>query len=470
MQMAAGPKPFNLFRWFSLASLFIIVAVAIALAVAATRFVMTESVDRDAMLSAQFIQSIADVEILHAHFPPSLKMGEFLDARVDGAQFGIPNDQLARVRREFFDHITRMPDVLLASVYAADGVIIWSTNANMIGQRVLENDDLSEAFRSNKTVTTFRRKAHGGPIEGQFQRSPRGQYIENYIPLVDSTGKVACVIEIYKEPQDLITRMNRGYMLLWLATAIGGTVIYVSLFWIVRHASGLLASQQRKLIDNETLVVLGEMSSAVAHGLRNPLASIRSSAELALDADSPSVHKNLDDIITQVDRLSKWVRELLLSSRPLSDEYEKVNLVEAVHEALTTYEQQIRRAGIQVDWTPEPAPAVVSHPVLLSQLLSSVLSNAIEAMPKGGRLNLTLDADKRKQHLILTVSDSGSGMSPALLEKAFKPFHTTKRGGIGVGLVLVRRIVERFGGEVHIESRENLGTDVHLTFRVAGGG
>jgi signal transduction histidine kinase len=470
MNMALAAKPFNLFRWFSLVSLVIILVVAILLGLAASRFLMSESIDRDAMLSAQFIKSIADVEVIHGNFSPGLTLGEFLDKRVDGARLGVPHEQLVKSHEEFFDHIVRLPDVLLANVYAPDGVVIWSTNPKLVGGRSLERAKLDEAVRTRDTVTTEHHGPDSCPAEAYFMRVPHRLYLESFIPLQDSSGEVLSVIEIYKEPVDLIARMKRGFILLWIATALGGAAIYLSLFWFVRHASHLLDDQQRQLVENETLTLLGEMSTAVAHSLRNPLASIRSSAELALEVDAGPLHKNLGDIITQVDRMSKWVRELLLSARPLSGDQEPVDLAAALDDTLAGYEPQIRHAGIEVDWQTVPAPKVISHPVLLQQLLSSLFSNAIEAMPHGGRLAIHLEPDRRRQQLTLTISDTGSGMTPAVLEMAFKPFHTTKRGGLGVGLMLVRKIVERFGGAVRIESRENAGTNVHLTFRATAGG
>lgn len=468
MQYTAA-KSFNLFRRFSLVSLLIILVVAVLLGTAATRFLMRESIDRDAMLSAQFIKSIADVEVIHGNFSPGLSLSEFLDKRIDGDRRGVSHEQLLKSHEEFFDHIVHLPDVLLATVYAPDGVVIWSTNPKLVGGRALDPIKLAEAVRGGNTVTT----EHYGPdayvAEAYFMRSPHSLYLESFIPLLDSQGEVLSVIEIYKEPVDLIARMNRGLILLWIATALGGAVIYLSLFWFVRSASRLLDDQQRQLVENETLALLGEMSTAVAHSLRNPLASIRSSAELALEVDPGPLHKNLSDIIRQVDRMSKWVRELLMSARPLSGEQESVDLTAALIETLSAYEPQINHAGIEVDWSIIQVPRVVSHPVLLQQLLGSVFANAIEAMPRGGRLAIRLEPDSRRQLLNLTVSDTGSGMSPAMLEMAFKPFHTTKRGGLGIGLMLVRKIVERFGGTVSIDSQENTGTNVHLTFRAATG-
>lgn len=468
--MVSGPQPFNLLRWFSLVSFGLIAAVAVSLAISATRYAVVESIERDALLTAQFIRALTEGEIRHANFGPGVTMGEFLDSREDGSADGIDRLHLERVRREFFDHVSSLPDALQTNIFAPDRTIVWSTNPELVGRRLLDREELEQAFEVKTHVAHAHWRVEGGRTEQQFIRSPQGLYFENYIPLTDNAGNVVSVVEIYKEPADLIARMERAYLLLWLAAGLGGGLIYLGLFWIVRRASRLLAAQQHQLIENETLVALGEMSSAVAHGLRNPLAAIRTSAELALDLDCSPARKNIHDIVLQVDRLSKWVRELLLCSSQLNDEHEAVDLVGAVNEVLNTFEPQIAKAGIQLEWSPAAAPKVLSHPVLLNQALNSVLANALEAMPKGGRLRLELTRDQRRKRLILSVSDTGIGMSEPQQVLAFKPFYSTKRGGLGVGLSLVKRIMERFGGAVSLTSREQVGTHVCLSFRVAEGG
>ncbi|MHC5349296.1 sensor histidine kinase [Metapseudomonas furukawaii] len=462
------PPEFNLLRWFSLVSLVVIASVAIGLGVISTRFVLTESIERDAMLSAQFIQSIADAETRHVALPASMTMGELLDARQDAYH---PQTMLAarqRARSEFLDHIALLPDALLANVYGADRVIVWSTNPSLVGKDLSGHDDLEQAFAHPRQVATSYDAVSGSRSEQKFLRAPRTLFIENYIPLLDDQGNVATVVEIYKEPRDLVSRIQRGFMLIWLASALGGGLIYLGLFWIVRRASLLLARQQSQLIANETFVALGEMSSAVAHSLRNPLASIRSSAELAQEMVDPPVRKNITDIISQVDRMSKWVRELLISARPMSGEFEAVEPIAAIHEALHGFDQQIRHSGVRVEFRAEAAPAVISHRVLLAQVLNSLLANAIEAMPNGGLLRIEVTPDSSGKRLALAITDTGQGMSRKQETLAFKPYYTTKQGGLGVGLVMVKRIMERFGGQVSLTSREREGTRICLNFKVAG--
>jgi len=458
------PKRLHLIRYFSLVSFVVITTVVVSLAIVSTRFLLIESVRREGLLTAQAVRSIAEMERRHADMSLDMTMGVLLEPGREASGSEPLRRAIARVRSEFLDHITHLPDVLLVNLYGADRVIFWSTNPRLIGRRV-DNADLEEAFSSGDAVA-----ATTGEHLGESFFGPPGElYVGHYIPLGDGAGRVATMVAIYKEPVDLIARIQRSYLLCWLAAVLGGVLIYLGLFWMVWRLSELLAAQQKQLIANETAVALGEMSTAVAHSLRNPLAAIRSSAELALDVDAPPIRKNIEDIIGQVDRLSKCVSELLISSRPLCGDREAVDPVAAVDDVLHAFDQQIRAAGIRVDWPAQPAPAVISHRVLFAQVLNSVISNAIEAMPRGGTLRIRIAVDVRERRLRLTVGDSGNGMTREQMAMAFKAFYTTKRGGLGVGLVLVKRIMERFGGSIRLDSREREGTDVCLVFRTAEG-
>lgn len=458
-------QPFNLLRWFSLISMMVIGTVAVALGAVSTRFVITESVQRDALLTSQFIQAIAAAEVRHVSIPNVRTMGELLDPRKDKDFPDVDPMARASARGEFLDHIKHLPDVILVNIFAPDRMVIWSTNPELMGTTIHADEDLDHAFGSKTTVSASYHSVDKARMEQKFITPPDHIFIENYIPLFDADHEnVTAMVEVYKEPTDLIDRMQRGLAMIWLATALGGGLIYLGLYWIVRRAAILLETQQKQLITNETFVALGEMSSAVAHSLRNPLANIRSSAELALEFDSGAAHKNINDIIAQVDRMSKWVRELLQSLRPLNDEAEPVNLVACLHDSLLAFEYQIAKEKIHVVFEPKETPMVLSQQVQLTQILNSLMANALEAMDKEGTLTLALEPID-PAGICLVVSDTGKGMNEEQRSMAFRPFFTTKQGGLGVGLVLVKRIMERFGGAVTLDSREGEGTTVRMSFK-----
>ncbi|WP_367863026.1 ATP-binding protein [Pseudomonas guariconensis] len=459
-------KPFDLLRWYAWVSLAIIVSIAVGLGLISSRFIINESVERDALLSAQFIQAIADAEVRHVSIPNVRTMGELLDPRTDQAMPDVDPDARRRARGEFLDHIAHLPDMLLANIYAPDRTVIWSSNPALTGKSIESDEDLEQAFEYKMQVSASYHDFEDARSEQKFVTPPQQLFIENYIPLFDADGeRVTAMVEIYKEPHHLIVRIEHGLLLIWLAIAIGASLVYFGLYGIMRRAARVMAVQQKRLISNETYVALGEMSSAVAHSLRNPLASIRSSAELAQAFDEGPAQKNISDIISQVDRMSQWVRQLLQSLRPLNDDAVPVDLSQVLQESLQAFAVPLARSGVNLDVKPLPSVQVVGHPVLLGQIFNSLIANALESMEKGGQLRVEVVRRDRRS-LTLRLSDTGRGMSDQQQRMAFRPFFTTKQGGLGVGLVLVKRIMERFAGSVRLSSREGQGTSVSLNFRL----
>ena len=251
-----------------------------------------------------------------------------------------------KARGEFLDHIAHLPDTLLANIYAPDRTVIWSTNPALVGKLIEGDGDLDRAFEYKMRVSASYHNFEQARAEQKFVTPPEQLLIENYIPLFDADGDtVTAMVEIYKEPRDLIVRIEHGLILIWLAITVGAALVYIGLYGIMRRAARVMAVQQKRLINSETFVALGEVSSAVAHSLRNPLASIRSSAELAQAFDEGPAQRNINDIISQVDRMSQWIRQLLQSLRPLNDEAVPVDLPQVLQESLQSFAVQLDRSG-----------------------------------------------------------------------------------------------------------------------------
>ncbi|NIE74782.1 HAMP domain-containing histidine kinase [Pantoea sp. Ap-967] len=470
-EASAARKPFDLLRWYAWVSLAFILSVAAGLGLISSRFIIDESIERDALLTAQFITSIADAEVRHVSIPDIRTMGELLDPRTDHtAMPGVDPQARRKARGEFLDHIAHLPDMLLVNIYAPDRTVIWSSNPALMGKLIEGDEDLDRAFEYRLRVSASYHSVEQARSEQKFITPPEQLFIENYIPLLDADAdEVMAMVEIYKEPHDLIVRIEHGLILLWVAIAVGAALVYVGLYTIMRRAVRLMAVQQKRLIGSETYVALGEVSSAVAHSLRNPLASIRSSAELAQAFDEGPAQRNINEIISQVDRMSQWIRQLLQSLRPLNDETVPVELSQALQESLQAFAVPLARAGVALDVPALPAVQVLAQPALLAQVFSSLIDNALESMGEGGRLKVEL-VKRDRRSVTLRLSDNGKGMSEQQQRMAFRPFFSTKQGGLGVGLVLVRRIMERFGGSVRLSSSQGHGTRVSLTFRLANKG
>jgi signal transduction histidine kinase len=464
------PRHFNLLRWFSIASLALLVPVAVVTGVVLSRFVAEEALQHDGAVTAEFIENTVAVEGRQIGLgPAALDLSRFMDQRVDPGPYGVERAAADRARTEVLEHLGTLPRVLLASLYGMDGRIVWSTNPSLVGSESRDNEELQEAFRSRRQVVRRHASNISQKEEQRFVVQPTAFFVENYLPLLDSRGRVGVVLEVYKEPEHLVSVVKRGQIVVWTATLAGGVVIYLGLYSIVRRAAALMAEQQKQLVENESLVTVGEMASALAHSLRNPLGTVRSSAELALGTDDPSVRKNAEDIIAQVDMLSASVRELLVYSRPLTAEAQPLDLCSVLGNVLDSFARVFVKNSIRVTWNPEHrCPLVHGNVALMTQALHSVISNAVEAMPKpGGEIRIDIRVVEQPPRVEVVIRDNGIGMTTKQLAMAFKPFHTTKPHGLGVGLPMLRRVMERFGGSVTLSSVEDAGTAVRLQFRIA---
>jgi two-component system, NtrC family, sensor histidine kinase HydH len=248
---------------------------------------------------------------------------------------------------------------------------------------------------------------------------------------------------------------------------LSGALLFAGLFWIMRRAERVMRHQQRQLVANESMAAVGEMAAAVAHGIRNPLASIRTSAELWADAGSDTAQEQARDIVSEVDRLEVWVRSLLTYADQGRAKTETLDLNSLLSTAVEGYQREFARLGITTKFTlANNLPQIHGNPGLLAQMLNSIIANAIEAMPQGGTLSLESELSASQRAIHLRFSDTGMGIAPDRLNKVFQPFATSKRKGLGFGLPLVKRTLERIGGSIHIDSRVGQGTQVTLIFPV----
>ena len=288
--------------------------------------------------------------------------------------------------------------------------------------------------------------------------------IEVYIPVQDAaTHRVVGVAELYMLPTRLIDSVHEVTRYVWLACAGGGLLTYLVLVWMVMQADRQIAAQQRTIVTNESLAAVGDMASAVAHGLRNPLASIRSSAELI--AMGPEQPREANDIMSEVDRLQAWIAKLLAYAQQGGRALQPLCLRELLDTVLAGHAPRARRQGIAVSCElAADLPQVWADAPALEQVVDNLVSNALDAMPSGGQLRLS--AALEKGVLSLVVADNGVGISADDLERVFTPFHTTKRSGLGVGLPLARRSIERLGGTLTLESRLGQGTSARIRWPV----
>jgi signal transduction histidine kinase len=156
------------------------------------------------------------------------------------------------------------------------------------------------------------------------------------------------------------------------------------------------------------------------------------------------------------------VRRLLSYSQPLGDKAEPVQVGALVQASLAGFERELDRRHIRTTVEIDvPLPPVRADALMLEHVFNSLIANAMEAVQRDGRIGVAVQRDGERG-LRVSVTDTGPGMTPKEMQGAFKPFHTSKPKGIGIGLPLARRIVQRFGGSIALASAPGAGTTVDV--------
>ena len=217
---------------------------------------------------------------------------------------------------------------------------------------------------------------------------------------------------------------------------------------------------QEQLRKTEQIAELGTLASGMAHEIGTPMNVILGRAEYLLQRTADEgMKKGLTTIIMQIERITKVMNQLLAFARRRTPERRIVDLGAIVDETLDIFQDLITHSRITVEKAIEAdVPAVSADRDQLIQVLINLVINSLHAMPEGGKLRLSLD--REDSHVRLGVSDTGHGMPEEIRSKIFEPFFTTKDfgKGTGLGLTVVKGIVEEHGGTIAVESVVGKGT------------
>jgi two-component system, sporulation sensor kinase E len=243
-----------------------------------------------------------------------------------------------------------------------------------------------------------------------------------------------------------------------------------------------LTTEQR--IEDERTSSILLLAAGVAHELGNPLNSLtihlqlvaRKLKKLGKSPEANSIQESIDVCREEVTRLDGIITHYLEAIRPSPPDLAETSLPEVLAEVLKFQKREFEDRGIAVEAeTPAELPPVMADRNQVKQVFFNITKNAMESMEPGGRLMIKSRADDDSVYLLF--GDSGSGIRQEDLVRLFQPYHTTKPGGHGLGLMIVQRIMRLHGGQVGVESREGKGTVVTLQFprkdrrvRMLGGG
>jgi signal transduction histidine kinase len=222
----------------------------------------------------------------------------------------------------------------------------------------------------------------------------------------------------------------------------------------------------------DRLAAVGEMAAAIAHEVKNPLAGIEVMAGLLRRkmSDAPEAHAALTDIIKEAKMANAIVQEVLDFVRPIRLQMEHTSIAEAVDAAVQLADTQARRGDVSVDVrVAQDLPLIQGDRYQLAQIFTNLLANAYEAM--GGRGHVAISANATwvddgmdgREAVQVEVIDDGPGMPQEVADHVFDPFFTTKAKGSGLGLSIVRKIVDAHDGQIDLKTAPGGGTTIRVT-------
>jgi signal transduction histidine kinase len=218
---------------------------------------------------------------------------------------------------------------------------------------------------------------------------------------------------------------------------------------------------ERRMLEMEKFAAAGRLAGTIAHEVNNPMEAIKNCIFLLTDQIKPEAAPVYDILKGETERVARIVRQMLGLYRN-TDQVGNFDINAVVEDTLMLFSRQLERAGVRVEKELGELPPALGSPDQIRQVLSNLVVNAKDSMASGGVLRVRtrlVRKDELRQHIIVSVADSGCGIAKGMVNTMFEPFVTTKgERGTGLGLWIVKGIVENHGGKLRVRSKVGRGT------------
>jgi signal transduction histidine kinase len=225
-----------------------------------------------------------------------------------------------------------------------------------------------------------------------------------------------------------------------------------------------MSLKDKQIMQAEKMAAIGELAAGIAHEIRNPLGIITGSAETVRKHEDRKIREEMTKyILEESHRINGLISTFLDFARPKEPKLVSCDLREVLEKTLLLLSPQAKTLGVEIKKEISQKPLQVSiDPDQIRQAFTNLGVNALEAMPQGGILKVTI-LDNNRDKIWVRFSDTGNGISKEVAAKVFDPFFTTKEGGTGLGLSIAHRIVTQHGGEIRMEGEEGKGSTFTIT-------
>ncbi len=461
-------KPFKLVKYFTLTSLIVILLGSLALSMVIAHRAETVLLKKSEDYALLMAENLNHQVFLQFIIPAALQFGQVIQLRNK-----VLFDRLDQVVRNTLHSFS----VETVNIFDREqNVIFYSFDKELVGKKGLGGIDYQQALLGKSRSRLIRRGGFWGIMFG----APKESELRTYVPLraekplSNIEGPILGVFEIVQDlSEDYRTISHFKHRIIVTSVAIMG-VLFLILRHVVKRGEEIIEkrAQERlllkeKLSHAQRLASLGEMVAGISHEIRNPLGIISSTAELLKQklARTDREVQLADVIVQEACRLNSIVTDFLDFARPQAPKLMPCKVDEVIENNLTFLAPEINKNGYEIHKRfASHIPEMQADPGLLYQAFLNILINAMQAMPEGGAIYIVISAHKHT--LTISFADEGAGIPDEALNKIWEPFFTTKDKGSGLGLPIVKKIIEGHGGIIEIENRPEKGAQVTITLPV----
>ncbi len=459
-------KPFQLVKYFSFSSLILIFCGTIVLSVFNTHWIRSMQFAKSEDYALLLIENLNHQVFMQFILPIGLKYGKI--------------ELRNREQFERMDSVVRSTlhsfKVDLVNIYSMKDIVAYSYSKELIGMENLGGSSFQKALEGQATSKLIQK----GSFWELYLGSPKEIKIVTFAPLRAEkplspvAGPVLGVVEIVQDLSNDYKGIFR-FQVMTLITVSGVMfILFLIMTIVVKRGENIIqkrAQERLKLKEQlgraKHLSSLGEMVAGVSHEIRNPLGIISSSAELLkkkMPLNDPS-HRLPDIIIVESNRLNNIITDFLNFAKPKEPNLFPCRIDEIIAKNIHFLSSQIETGGYTIQTRYDQGlPKIRADADMLYQAFLNILINAMQAMPEGGNIDIAVKSVDN--NIWIAFEDAGCGVPKEALEKIWDPFFTTKDKGTGLGLGIVKNIIEAHNGQIRMDNRSEGGTRVSIRLPV----
>jgi two-component system, NtrC family, sensor histidine kinase HydH len=477
-------KPYRLVKYFTFTSLVVIFIGALVLSALFTHWFRSIYRNKSEDYARLLIENLNHQVFYQFNIPVAWRF-EKIQLR-NKEQFELMDKVVRNTLHSF--------NVELVNIYNMSNVIAYSFDTSLVGRKNVGGTGYQEALKgrfSSRLVQrgNFLEILIGAPKEVKMvtfaplrAETPTLIFVKGkgivFSPLqqqnseAERSGPILGVFEIVQDLTSEYKAIFRFEKLVVTACTTVMGLLFLVLRFVVKRGEGILEARalerlrlKEQLDRSARLSALGELTAGISHEIRNPLGIIRSSADLlkkkmvVFDPSNPI--PNI--IVEEANRLNAIITDFLNYAKPRAPHLIPIRIEEVLEKNIHFLASRIKEESIRIERRYADAlPGIIGDADMLYQAFLNLLINAMQAMPEGGTIEIAIEPAE-KDHIRVRIRDQGRGIPESAMENIWDPFFTTKDTGTGLGLGIVKNLIESHGGVIQIENRAEGGAEVTIT-------